>query len=169
MGKVAGFRREEKFPRVQVIDWGDSLKLPSAVLTTKLSTCCFYRCTHSGPPPLVVKSKEKDRQSPQSCASGCHYKKVRLAIFRFGVGAQPKLSSTTTRAWAPPASHLPAYSPQPYILFPVVPEPPVAFIILLKGLHFCACHGASPVFMFLSQLALDLEAMKFSFLAPTPK
>lgn len=71
---------------------------------------------------------------------------------------------------------------QPPVCLPTHPKPrlcsvsrgqssqsPAAFIILLKGLHFRAFHGHSPVFRFLSQLALDLEAMQFSFLAPPLK
>lgn len=82
-GQGGGVRREgEEFPMVQLICWNESLKLPSAVLTTKLSACCLNRCT-LGPtdPQLFVKAKEKDSQSPHSCASGCYYRRAILGYF----------------------------------------------------------------------------------------
>ena len=161
-----------------MIYWNESLKLPSAVLTTEFSTSCLNRYTFkSTDPQLFVKAKFlRNTASPRTDAPlATTTKEWGLATFRFGEGAQPKLSCTprpcaensgnfSSCTRAPPASHLSAYSPRPYILFLVVPKPPVAFIILLKGLHFFAFHSSSPVSTFMSQLALDLEAKRFSFL-----
>lgn len=94
------------------------------------------------------------------------------AIFRFRGGARPKPSSTT-RACAenteifelyqagprqPPAG-LPSHLDS--VLFPAVPKPPLAFIVLLTGLHFPAFHSPSPVLTLMSHLAPDLETMSF--------
>lgn len=51
-------------------------------MTNKLGTCCLNRCI-SQPmnSQLLVKAKGKDSQSPHSCASGCHYKRMKQAYF----------------------------------------------------------------------------------------
>ena len=60
MGKEGNLGDKKKhFPRVEVIDWNDSLELPLAVLTTKLSTGCLYGCPHSSPLTLRSLSKAK--------------------------------------------------------------------------------------------------------------
>lgn len=51
-------------------------------MTNKLGTCCLNRCI-SKPmnSQLLVKAKGKDSQSPHSCASGCHYKRMKQGYF----------------------------------------------------------------------------------------
>lgn len=108
----------------QVICWNKSLKLPSAVLTTKLSSCYLNRCTlgHTDP-QLFVKAKAKD--SPHTGVPlAATTEEPYLAIFRFGVGAPPNLSSTM-RASAESTETLASHQGSTQILSacPLTPTP----------------------------------------------